>query len=423
MEDHWTGMSPTEDRLALLYRISQTFSSSLDLSEVLTRVMDEVIATTRAERGFVMLRQPDGSFRFASARGMDLRAVEAPEFQVSRGIVDRVASEGKPLLTSDAQQEAWLASRASVRILGVRAILCVPLELKGQIEGVIYVDSRIQSGVFSPEDLDMLQGIASSAAIAIENARLYQVAVEKGRMERELQVARQVQSSLLPQEVPSFPGWEFAAWWQPAREVSGDFYDFVPFRDGSPGILIGDVTDKGMPAALFMASARSVIRANIASSELPSNAVGKANRTLCAEAPNGMFVTLLLARLEPDGKVCVTNAGNNRPLFYRSSEDSFFELGAPGFPLGIDPDSAYDHSEKQLDPGDFVLLYTDGVTDATDSLHALFGQSRLKAALWDARRASATEIRERLRLAIAAFVGATAPYDDVTFLLARRSGE
>lgn len=414
-------MSPTEDRLALLYRISQTFSSSLDLGEVLTRVMDEVIVTTRAERGFVMLRQPDGSFRFAAARGMDLQTIDAPEFQVSRGIVDRVAAEGKPLLTSDAQQEAWLASRESVRILGVRAILCVPLELKGRIEGVVYVDSRIQTGVFSPEDLDMLQGIASSAAIAIDNARLYQVAVEKGRMERELQVAREVQTSLLPQAEPFVPGWEFAAWWQPAREVSGDFYDFVPFRDGSPGILIGDVTDKGMPAALFMASARSVIRANIASADQPSNAVGKANRTLCAEAPNGMFVTLLLARLGADGTVSVTNAGNSRPLFYRTADDSIFELGAPGFPLGIDSEWTYGQSDKQLDPGDFVLLYTDGVTDATDSLHALFGQARLKAALWDARRTSASEIRERLRLAISAFVGATAPYDDVTFLLARRT--
>ncbi len=414
-------MSLSEDRLALLYRISQTFSSSLDLSEVLSRVMDEVVVATRSERGFVMLRQPDGSFRFGTARGLDQQTIEAPEFQVSRGIVDRVAAEGKPLLTSDAQQDQWLASRASVRILGVRAILCVPLELKGRVEGVIYVDSRLQSGVFSPEDLDMLQGIAASAAIAIENARLYQVAVEKGRMERELQVAREVQSSLLPQGVPSLPGWEFAAWWQPAREVSGDFFDFVNFQDGAAGVVIGDVTDKGMPAALFMASARSVVRANVAASDTPGLALERANAVLCAEAPNGMFVTLLLLRLSADGRILFANAGNQRPLLYRGATDDFVDLGAPGFPLGIFPDVSYPSAEERLASGDFLLLYTDGLTDANNANFSFFGRERLLAASREARRLPAQEMRARLRLAVEGFVGATPPYDDVTFVLARRT--
>ena len=415
-------MSLSEDRLSLLYRVSQTFNSSLDLSEVLNRVMDEVIAATRAERGFLMLRQDDGAFRFGAARGLDQQTVEAPEFQVSRGIVDRVAAEGKPLLTSDAQTDAWLASRDSVRIVGVRAILCVPLELKGRVDGVIYVDSRLQTGVFSSDDVDMLHGIASSAAIAIDNARLYQVAVEKGRMERELQVAREVQSSLLPQSVPSFPGWEFVAWWQPAREVSGDFYDFVTFRDGSRGALIGDVTDKGMPAALFMASARSVVRANIAASDDPQAALRLANQTLCADAPNGMFVTLQLLQLADDGgRIRLANAGNNRPLLYRSERDEFVDFGSTGLPLAIDPAFPYTQQEDVLARGDFLLLYTDGLTDATDIQRDLFGRDRLLAALWDVRRSPADAIRQRLRLAVAAFIGAMPLYDDVTFVLARRT--
>ena len=414
-------MSLSEERLALLYRISQTFNSSLDLSEVLNRVMDEVVATTRAERGFVVLRQPDGAFRFAAARGLDQRAVESPEFQVSRGIVDRVAAEGKPLLTSDAQADSRFASRVSVRILGVRAILCVPLEHKGQVEGVVYVDSRLQTGVFSPEDLDMLTGIAASAAIAIDNARLYQVAVEKGRMERELQVAREVQSSLLPQSLPAIPGWEFAAWWQPAREVSGDFYDFVTFPDGRTGAVIGDVTDKGMPAALFMANARSVIRANVAAGGDPEAVLKRANTVLCAESSNGMFVTLLLVKLGPDGRIRFANAGNNRPLLHRAAGGDFTDLGAPGFPLGIDPDFPYLSAEEVLAPGDFLLLYTDGLTDANDAQLALFGRDRLLEALREARHSPASEMRERLRLAVATFIGATPPYDDVTFVLARRT--
>jgi sigma-B regulation protein RsbU (phosphoserine phosphatase) len=415
-------MSLSEDRLSLLYRVSQTFNSSLDLSEVLNRVMDEVIAATRAERGFVVLRQEDGSLNFGAARGLDQQTVEAPEFQVSRGIVERVAAEGRPLLTSDAQSDSWLASRNSVRIVGVRAILCVPLEQKGRIEGVIYVDSRLQSGVFSPDDVAMLQGIAASAAIAIDNARLYQVAVEKGRMERELQVAREVQSSLLPHAIPTFPGWDFAASWQPAREVSGDFYDFVAFHDGSPGALVGDVTDKGMPAALFMASARSVVRANAASAQGPHETLQEANRALCAEAPNGMFVTLLLARLAvDDGRIWVANAGNNRPLLYRSAQNEIVEVANTGLPLGIYPGAAYADEAYDLERGDFLLMYTDGLTDALDAQQDLFGRDRLQAALWDVRRKTAGEIAERLRLVLSTFVGDLPLYDDVTFILARRT--
>ncbi|HMK08816.1 MAG TPA: GAF domain-containing SpoIIE family protein phosphatase [Anaerolineales bacterium] len=415
-------MSLSEDRLSLLYRVSQTFNSSLDLSEVLNRVMDEVIAATRAERGFLVLRQDDGSFRFGAARGLDQSTVEAPEFQVSRGIVDRVAAQGKPLLTSDAQTDAWLASRDSVRIVGVRAILCVPLALKGRTEGVIYVDSRLQAGVFSPDDVAMLEGIGASAAIAIENARLYQVAVEKGRMERELQVAREVQSSLLPQDLPNLAGWQFASWWQPAREVSGDFYDFAPFRDGSLALVIGDVTDKGMPAALFMATARSVVRACIAAAYEPGLAVEQANAELAAEAPNGMFVTLLVAQLNHNhGSVRVVNAGNNRPILYRASADKLVDLGAPGLPLGIDPGQAYQTSEELLLDGDFLLLHTDGLTDANDASQSLFGMDRLRAALLQHRSTPAPDLRDRLRQAVDNFIGAVPPYDDVTFLIARRT--
>ncbi|NIO68862.1 MAG: GAF domain-containing protein, partial [Anaerolineae bacterium] len=229
---------PSSDRLALLYRLSQTFNSSLDLDEVLNRVMDEVIAATRAERGFVMLREADGRLIFRVARGMDRETIDDPQFQISRSVVERVAREGQPILTSDAQRDARFSMRQSVQSLGLRSILCVPLKIKEEVSGVVYVDNRLKIGIFTQADLELLSAIASSAAIAIENARLYQVAVEKGRMERELQVAREVQASLLPRETPQVPGWEFVARWQPAREVAGDYYDFIPLDGEQLGLVI-----------------------------------------------------------------------------------------------------------------------------------------------------------------------------------------
>ena len=169
---------PSPDRLSLLYRLSQTFNSSLDLDEVLRRVMDEVIAVTRAERGFLMLRDADDQLAFRAARGMDQQTIGAPEFQISRSVVEDVAQEGKPRLTNDAQSDAWLQKRQSVVGLRLRSILCVPLQIKGATIGVIYVDNRLQAGIFTRDDLELLTSIAASAAVAIENARMYQVAVD-----------------------------------------------------------------------------------------------------------------------------------------------------------------------------------------------------------------------------------------------------
>ena len=286
-------------RLSLLYRLSQAFSSSLDLDDVLNRVMDEVIAATRAERGFLMLHDEQGELVFRVARGMDHQTVEAHEFEVSRGVVELAAREGQPQLTSDAQSDEWLGGRASVLSLGLRSVLCVPLQVKGTILGVVYVDNRLQAGIFTQDDLELLNAIASSAAIAIENARLYQVAVEKGRMERELQVAREVQAALIPRHTPNIEGWEFAARWTPAREVSGDFYDFVS-KGQELGIVIADVSDKGMPAALFMALSRSFVRASVTSTSMPADAIDHANHLICADSTDGMFITLFYAQLDPD---------------------------------------------------------------------------------------------------------------------------
>jgi len=409
---------PSADRLALLYRISQAFNSSLDLEQVLNRVMDEVIASTRAERGFVMLRGADDQLAFVAARGMDQRTLDQPEFQISRGVVERVAREGKPQLTSDAQSDRWLSARSSVVIFGLRSILCVPLQFKGATIGVIYVDNRLQAGIFTPADLELLTSIAASAAIAIENARLYRLAVDKGRMERELQVAREVQASLLPRHTPQIEGWEFAAFWQPAREVAGDFYDFIP--GDRLGVVIADVSDKGMPAALFMALSRSIVRASVAHIHQPAEGISQANRLICADATNGMFVTLFYAQLDPvTGELVYVNAGHNPPLLLRAGSGELIELLRTGMVLGIHESAPYDQRSVTLNAGDLILFYTDGVTDALDTQGNEFGLDHLRRMLLDHRGASATELAATLDRTLAEFGGAVR-YDDITVVVAKR---
>jgi sigma-B regulation protein RsbU (phosphoserine phosphatase) len=340
---------------------------------------------------------------------------------VSRGVIERVAREKRPLLTSNAQNENWLSGRESVVFLGLRSVLCVPLMLKGEVIGLIYVDNRVQAGIFTSDDLELLSAIAASAAVAIENARLYQVAVEKGRLERELQLAHEVQTRLLPSSTPQLEGWEFAAEWIPAREAAGDFYDFIPAEDGRLILVIADVSDKGMAAALYMALTRSIIRASMHHHPFPAEAIAEANRLICTDADYGMFVTLFYALLDPkNGEITYVNAGHNPPLHCDGSCRELARLTRTGMALGIFEDAPYEQRTIRLEPGDFLLLYTDGVTEAFNPAEEQFGEGRLEAVLQSHAHASADELVAAIQQAVEAFTGAVAPFDDVTMVAVRR---
>jgi phosphoserine phosphatase RsbU/P len=413
--------NPSTEHLALLYRISQTFSSSLDLDEVLNLVMDEVIAVTRAERGFVVLLDEQGRLAFRAARGIDQKTLDEPEFQVSRGLLERVAREGQPICTSDAQSDMRFNQRSSVVGLRLRSILCVPLKIKDVVSGVLYVDNRLHIGLFTEADLELLTAIAASAAIAIENARLYQVAVENGRIERELQLAREMQVSLLPRRAPELAGWEFAAGWHPAREVAGDYYDFIPADDRAElGLVIGDVSGKGLASALFMALTRSTVRASVAPARAPAVCISRANELLCADSANGMFVTLFYACLTVEtGLLTYVNAGHNPPWLFHAATGQLERLTRTGMALGVDDTTGYTDREVQLAPGDLLLLYTDGVTDALSEQDE-FGEARLAELLRQHSTASADVLLAVVEHAVNEFSGPTAPVDDITLVVVRR---
>lgn len=408
-------------RFDLLYQLSQTFNSSLDLTEVLDRVMDEVVKALKAERGFIALQNKNGELEFRSARGLDQTAIEQPEFEISRGVVEEVAKTGVGVCISDAQLDTRFQTRHSVVDLKLRSILCVPLKLKENILGVIYVDNRIMAGIFNENELELLIAIASSAATAIENARLYEVAIEKGRMERQLQMAYRVQSSLLPEEMPQVPGWEFAACWKPAREVSGDFYDFIPESDEGLKLVIADVTDKGMPAALFMALTRSIVRASIDQSISLAEGITRANYLICNDSSLDMPVTLFACQLDlKTGQLVYVNAGHNPPLFYNAQERKFYYLSRTGMFLGFDEEANYSQKEIQLLPEDLIVCYTDGVLDAINRLGEAFELDRFLAVINENVTNSASDLLVVIEKTLIEFIGEVLPYDDLTVLIIKR---
>ncbi|MDX1436434.1 MAG: SpoIIE family protein phosphatase [Anaerolineales bacterium] len=267
----------------------------------------------------------------------------------------------------------------SLRRAGVR--IAVPLISHGDLVGILNLGPRLSEQEYNPDDARLLENLAGQAAPALRVAQLARQqqieAAERERIEQEMQVASLIQHTLLPKSVPEIDGWGLGAFYQPARAVGGDYYDFMNFPDGKLGIVIGDVTDKGVPAAMVMATTRSMIRTAAEQYVSPSQVLEKVNDTLVEDIPPNMFVTLLYALLDPNtGQVQYANAGHDLP--YRREQDGISELRATGMPLGLMPQMTYEEKEITLAPGESVLFYSDGLVEAHNPAREMFGFPRLR---------------------------------------------
>jgi serine phosphatase RsbU (regulator of sigma subunit) len=302
------------------------------------------------------------------------------------------------------------------------SLLCAPLKTEQRVLGVILLMGEPPIN-FTARDLKLLNTVALQAGPAIEMARLYQIAHVQGRMERELQMAYEVQASLIPAESPSIPeeGWEFAGRWRPARELSGDYYDFIPLGQGTYGLVIADVADKGMPSALFMVNTRSALRTAVDQANSPAAAISGANRLVSQEATDGLFVTLIYGQLNSrSGSLTYVNAGHNPALHYHANNGTLTNLPRTGMPLGILPGANYTQQDIQIQSGDTIILYTDGVTEAMNLVNEEFGMERLRAVIFDHYSDSAEAMATAIETAVNQFTNSAPPFDDFTLMIIRR---
>ena len=309
---------------------------------------------------------------------------------------------------------------SALREAGVR--VSVPLISQGELIGLLNLGPRLSEQEYSTYDHRLLNNLATQAAPALrvaQMARQQQVeARRRERLDHELRVARVIQQTLLPKEIPLLPGWQLAAHWQPARAVSGDFYDFIAFPDGKLGLIEGDVTDKGVPAALVMATTRSILRGAAELLVSPAAVLQRANELLCPDIPTNMFVTCLYAVLDPaSGRLCFANAGHNLP--YKRTENGVVELRATGMPLGLMPEMTYEEKEDFLAPGESVLIYSDGLVEAHNQQGEMFGFPKLRELM--AEHPGGSAMIEFLRHELVAFTGLDwEQEDDVTYLTIQR---
>lgn len=301
--------------------------------------------------------------------------------------------------------------------------LTIPLVSQGELVGLINLGARLSEQDYSSYDKSLLNSLATQAAPALRVAQLVveqqEQARERERFEQELEVARLIQQTLLPKELPNLPNWQLTTYYQPARAVGGDFYDFIPYEDGRLGIVVGDVTDKGIPAALVMATTRSILRSAAQEELSPGLVLEKANDLLFPDIPARMFVTCFYAILDPEsGHLHYANAGHDLP--YRWLEGEVAELRATGMPLGLMPGMQYEEKEAQLAPGESILLYSDGLVEAHDPQRDMFGFPRL-ITLLGAYEGEATPI-DYLRAELSTFTGDSwEQEDDITLVTLQRS--
>jgi len=301
--------------------------------------------------------------------------------------------------------------------------LAVPLVSQGELIGVLNLGHRLSEQDYSSDDRKLLDNLAAQAAPALRVGQLVREqeaeAVTRQRYEQELEVARLIQQNFLPKQLPDLPGWQIAAHYRPAREVGGDFYDVIALPDGRVGFVVGDVTDKGVPAALVMSATRSVLRASAQRLIEPGIVLERVNEHLCPDMPEKMFVTCLYGVLDPtSGHLRFANAGHDLP--YVKTAQGVVELRARGMPLGLMPGMPYEEKEMTLEPGDSVLLHSDGVVEAHDPQRNMFGFPRLKQTVGDAPGGQA--LIDRVLRDLEDFTGPDAEQeDDITMVTLERS--
>ena len=411
--------------LNVMLQVSENLAATNNLDEALETVVRITPLLVGVARCAVLMYRPSEN-KFVSAKAYGLSKELAEEFFKLEFPSDdqfafaKMYRDRAPLMIEDTATSPLL--RPELRqTFGVHSLLIAPLMTRREIVGALIVDQGARTRRFSPHEIEVVMGIANQAAVAIESARLSQAAEEKKQLEYELRLARQIQKSFLPAACPSVRGYQLCSEWKTAREVSGDFYDFVSLHGERQGMLIADVSDKGMAAAMFMALSRTILRTMAIGKPTARETLERANDLILADAHSEMFVTVFYAVLDPDAnRLTYVNAGHNPPLFYRAAHKELTTLKEHGLALGVMPGISLEEHEIEMAPGDLVLMYTDGVTDAINSREEEFGMDRLADLVMTNAHQPVECIVDEITRAVTEFAGEGIHFDDVTMVALKR---
>ena len=405
----------TTDKLRMLLDITKKISRSLDLQEVLNLVMDTLDSLIPYDAAGIFVLQCRGDeceFKAEAVRGYDIDELSDLHLKLGEGFIGSVAVSATPIISADVRQDpVYINARDKTR-----SEMVAPIISNDEVIGVFDLESD-QFNAYEPDDLEVLMMLASQVAIIIEKVMLHEQLIEKKRLEGQLEVARQVQLELLPPRDPEIAGYDISAYNFPTEEVSGDYYDWVKIFDDQIGIVIADVSGKGVPAAILMAFLRASLRAATHIGYATHISMSKVNYLLWESIERNQFVTAFYGILDAaKNTMAYSMAGHNPPLLLNAAGTSrFLENGEQ--PLGMFRETRYHEYYLELEPGDVLVLYTDGATEASSPSGEEFGRERLAQAVKENYDKPAREMIASLQLAVLEWTDQAGSNDDVTFFV------
>jgi serine phosphatase RsbU (regulator of sigma subunit)/pSer/pThr/pTyr-binding forkhead associated (FHA) protein len=424
-------------QIAALLEGLRALGSGRVLDDVLSLVLDSAIDVGGAERGFIMLAAPTGELEFKMARGRGRTTLSGGSFATSRKIPEEVFRTGEPRVVPDLLDGELANVHMGTVALGIRNVLCVPLRLVRYLDkaeaadvererriGVLYLDSREKGVLMSSSTRAALETLATEAAVAIENARLYRETMEKARMEQEMRIAAEIQQALLPKMARAGSFFAAAAASIPCRSIGGDFYDYVDLPAGALGFALGDVAGKGPPAALLSAMMQGIFAAQAASSDSPSQTISRVNLALYRRGIESRFVTLMYGVIAPDGRLTYCNAGHNPPLIVSRSGSAAtirrLECGGPI--VGLFETATFEEETVILTDGDWLIVFSDGVSEAMSASGDEYGDNRIVSCVEKHKSMEPRQLLESLFADVRDFTRGAPQSDDITAMVLRYGG-
>ncbi|HEV3022338.1 MAG TPA: SpoIIE family protein phosphatase [Pirellulales bacterium] len=406
-----TAVNP-ETKLRAMMELSRNVGSTLARHEVLSKILDSLFSIfPQADRGFVVLRMGEDGPLAIQAEKHRVANTNIPA-RISRTIVDTAMRSAEAILSADVASDPRFEGSQSSAILQIRSMMCVPIiDAQGLALGAIQVDSFDQRTPFLRDDLEVLASVAGLASVAVENTQLHETAVKQQALDRDLKLARDVQHRFLPEQPPVYEGYEFFHFYEAADQVGGDCYDYLPLPGDRLAVFVADVAGKGIPAALLMAKLSAEVRYSMVGQCDPAAVVNGLNARW-----EERFVTMIVAVIDrARHRVQIVNAGHLTP-FLRHVDGLAVQVGfeATGLPVGVSHDFKYQSFTIELAPGDALVIFTDGISEAMDSADAMYGLERFEQQLRGGH--GAREIGERILADVEQFVGGQPQHDDMCLL-------
>jgi sigma-B regulation protein RsbU (phosphoserine phosphatase) len=416
--------------LGVLLEVARTLGTGLSLEDVLTTVVDAAIQVTRTERGVLLLANAEGELSTAVARDAQRGTLRPEQVQISSSVLKRVVSTRRELIVSDTGDDPGMQQQASVAKLELHTVVAIPVDKLPVIEsldatvstrqsellGVLYLDSHVPSSAFTELDREVLRNLAREAATVIENARLFAAARAKTLMDHQMELASQIQRQLLPKSFPRLPHLAVTGSTLACLSVGGDCFDVMALGGGRYGFFVGDVAGKGITAALLATLLQGVFYTT-ATLDIPlAEICSRVNQYLCERSSEERYATLFYGVLDQQGRLEYINAGHVPPII-RHRSGKLDALGSGNFPVGMFEEAEYISASVVLEPGDSMIIYTDGVSEASNLRGELFGEERLCQALERCAGDSVEELATAIYAGVREFTGGASQNDDITLVV------